>query len=66
MSVHVTNKTPWAVDMTTISAGNDEFSFSTTGGADLFILVWHGVFPLEKPYPPPIDVSCLPSVSYEL
>jgi hypothetical protein len=44
MSVHATNTTPRAVDMTTISAGNDEFSFTTTGGAKLLIFVWHGFF----------------------
>jgi hypothetical protein len=47
MSVHVTNTAPGAVGMTTISAGNDEFSLSTTGGTDLLIFVWHGVFSQE-------------------
>ncbi len=47
MSVHLTNTTPGAVGMSTISAGNDECSFNTTGGAKVFILVWHGVFSQE-------------------
>jgi hypothetical protein len=35
--VHVVNKTPWAEDMTTISAGYNELSFSATGRTFYFI-----------------------------
>ena len=44
MSIHVTNTTPGAVDVATISTRLDEFRFSATGGADLAIFVGHGVF----------------------